>query len=564
MKNKDDTLLRTIILACRHALYVVGAFSFFINILMLTTSIYMLQVYDRVLASRSLDTLIYLTLAALIALMALALLDIARSRILVQVSHWLDNALSPPALQKSADTILKGHGYGSQALRDITTVRQFISGAGIFSLFDMPWVPIYLLAILYLSPLLCLLATIGAILLFATAVANEMLTRQMLVEANTKALAAQYYVDASLRNAEVIQAMGMMPNIIRHWSGLNNVVLQLQTVASNRAGALLAITKFMRFALQILMLALGAYLVIGNSLTGGGMIAGTILLSRALAPVEQGVSVWKQMLAARLAYQRLQKHFSLSIRPESKIKLPVPKGVLTIDDMSYQLANMDHPVLANISIQIRPGEMIAVIGPSGAGKSSLARLIVGALKATKGDIRLDGVDTYSWERTDFGRHVGYVPQDIELFNGTVKDNIARMAEVNDAAVIAAAQLAEVHELILKLPKGYDTKIGGNSFVLSGGQRQRIALARAIYQMPRLLILDEPNSNLDSEGEAALVRTLTAMRESGATQVIISHKPAIVKQVDRIIFIVEGKIQLAGPRDKVLAELQKPSAGGRQS
>src|SRR3990167_3032263 len=320
MNNKNNNILTKITQACRNALYVVGLFSFFINILMLTTSIYMLQVYDRVLASHSYDTLIYLTLAAIIALMTLALLDIARSRILVHVSHWLDNALSAPALEKSPDEILRGHGYGSQVLRDIATVRQFVAGSGIFSLFDAPWVPIYLLAILYLSPILCLLATLGAVVLFALAVVNEMITRHMLTEATTKAIAAQYYVDASLRNAEVIQAMGMMPNIINHWTTKNSIVLNLQTIASNRAGAVLAVTKFMRLTLQIFMLAVGAYLVIGHELTGGGMIAGTILLSRALAPVEQGIGAWKHMLAARLAYHRLQKHFASPSRPETKIK----------------------------------------------------------------------------------------------------------------------------------------------------------------------------------------------------------------------------------------------------
>lgn len=564
MNNKDNNFLRKITLACRNALYMVGLFSFFINILMLTTSIYMLQVYDRVLASRSFDTLIYLTLAALIALMTLALLDIARSRILVHVSHWLDNALSAPALGKSPDQILSGHGYGPQALRDIATLRSFVAGSGIFSLFDAPWVPIYLIAIFYLSPTLGVLATLGAVMLFGLAVINEMITRHMLTEANAKAIAAQYYVDASLRNAEVIQAMGMMPNIIEHWDSKNSAVLHLQMVASNRAGAVLAFTKFMRLALQILMLAVGAYLVIENSLTGGGMIAGTILLSRALAPVEQGIGVWKQMLAARLAYQRLRKHFSAPERPETKIKLPVPKGALNIDNVSYQLPNSDHPILANITLHLKPGEMIAVIGPSGAGKSTLARLIVGALKSTSGDIRLDGVDVYAWERTDFGKYTGYVPQDVELFSGSVKDNIARMGKVDDKAVIAAAQLAEVHEIILKLPKGYDAKIGGSSFVLSGGQRQRIALARAIYQIPRLLVLDEPNANLDSDGEAALQRTLQAMQKNGATQIIISHKPSIVKHADRILFIVDGKIKFFGPREQVLAELQRLSERGKQS
>jgi PrtD family type I secretion system ABC transporter len=563
MNNKSSSFLRKISLACRNALYVVGVFSFFINILMLTTSIYMLQIYDRVLASRSFDTLIYLTIIALIALMTLALLEVARSHILVHVSYWLDNTLNPPALEKSADEILRGHAYGPQAMRDIATIRQFVSGSAIFVLFDAPWVPIYLVAILYLSPPQCLLAVFGTVVLFSLAIVNEMITRKMLAEANAKAIVAQDYVDTSLRNAEVIQAMGMMKNIIRHWDEKNSIVLKLQTIASNRAAVVLAITKFSRFALQILMLALGAYLVIKNELTGGGMIAATILLSRALAPVEQGVAVWKQMLATRLAYHRLQKHFSVVSRQETKIQLPDPKGEILLDKVSYQIPNTNHFILNNISLHIAPGEMIAIIGPSGAGKSTLARLIVGALKASGGEIRLDGVDVYTWERTDFGRHIGYVPQDIELFNSSIKTNIARLDKVDDGAVIAAAQLTEVHEVILKLPKGYDTKIGDHSFVLSGGQRQRIALARAVYQLPRVIMLDEPNANLDSDGETALLRTLLAIRKQGSTQIIISHKPSIVKHVDRILFIVEGKIKMLGSRDQVLKELQQLSERGKQ-
>lgn len=564
MNDKDANILKTITLACRNAISVVGVFSFFINVLMLTTSIYMLQIYDRVLASRSYDTLIFLTIVALVALVALALLDIARSRVLVNISHWLDITLSPPALQKSPDELLRGRRYGAQALRDISTLRQFIAGSGIITLFDAPWMPIYLIAILYLSPALFLLATIGAFLLFGLAILNEIVTRNMLDEANVKAMTAQSYVDASLRNAEVIQAMGMMPSIIQHWEVKNNAVLALQTIASNRASTILAISKFARLALQILMLAVGAYLVIRNDLTGGGMIAATILLSRALAPVEQSISVWKQLLAARLAYRRLEKHFISAARATTSMKLPTPKGAVTLDHVTYQLPNVDHPLLTDISMHIRPGETIAIIGPSGAGKSTLARLIVGALPASSGEIRLDGADVYTWERTDFGTHVGYVPQDVELFNGTIKSNIARMGSIDEAAVIQAAQVADVHNMIVKLPRGYDTKIGFGSFLLSGGQKQRVALARAIYQTPRLIVLDEPNSSLDSEGENALVALLQKMRDAGTTQILITHKPALVMHADRILFLVEGKVKLFGPRDQVLAEIKQLHQKGKQS
>jgi PrtD family type I secretion system ABC transporter len=556
MDDKDANFLKNITHACRNAIYVVGLFSFFINILMLTTSIYMLQIYDRVLASRSYDTLIFLTIVALVALVTLALLDVARSRVLVNISHWLDATVSPKALQKCPDELLRGRQYGPQALRDISTLRQFIAGSGIITLFDAPWLPIYLVAILYLSPSLFFIATLGALILFGLAVMNEYVTRSMLDEASVKAMTAQYYVDASLRNAEVIQAMGMMPNIIQHWEDKNTSVLQLQTIASNRASTVLAISKFARLALQIFMLAIGAYLVIRNDLTGGGMIAATILLSRALAPVEQSIGVWKQTLASRLAYRRLQKHFDASTREEINMKLPDPKGALTLDHVTYQVPNMDHAILTDISMHVRPGEIIAVIGPSGAGKSTLARLIVGALKATNGEIRLDGADVYSWDRREFGKHVGYLPQDIELFNDTIKSNIARMGLIEEKDVISAAELAGVHQLIVKLPKAYDTKIGSGSFLLSGGQKQRIAIARAVYQDPKLLVMDEPNANLDSEGENALVHLLHKLKERSATQILITHKPSLVMHADRILFLIEGKIRLFGPRDQVLAEIKQ--------
>ncbi len=564
MDDKNSDILDFITHACRRAFYVVGIFSFFINILLLTTSIYMLQVYDRVLASRSYDTLIYLTLVAIIALMTLALLDMARSRILVQVSYWLDTSLNRPALERCGDDLLQGRLYGSQALRDIATIRQFVSGSGIFSLFDALWVPIYLIAILYLNIYLFFIATLGAIFLFALAIVNEMITRSLLVEANNQAISSQYYADASLRHAEIIQAMGMMNNVIDHWNKKNSTVLQYQTIASNRSGAILAVSKFVRLALQILMLGIGASLVIANQLTGGGMIASTILLSRALSPVEQAIGIWKQCLGVKQAYCRLQQLYRLPQREQTKIKLPEPHGNISLENITYQLPHTEKPIIHHISLQIKAGEMIALIGPSGAGKSTLARLMIGALKPTSGSIRLDGVDVYSWERRDFGRYVGYLPQDIEIFNGTVKDNIARMGVSDDESVIAAAKLAKVHEQILHLPQGYDTPISDRAYLLSGGIRQRIALARALYQLPRFIILDEPNSHLDSEGEDALLQALLAMRSRNATQIFITHQPSLVKEADKIIFMMDGKIKLAGPREHVLNELHQFSKQAKRS
>lgn len=543
--------------ACRHAWYVTGLFSCTINLFMLTMPIYMLQIYDRVITSRSYDTLLFLTLIALIAIMIQALIDIARGRVLVHLSSWLDRMLSPEALQKCPDELLAGNNYGPQALRDITNLRQFLAGPGMMALFDIPWVPIYLIVVYMLHPVLGVFATISVIVLFAFAVWNELATRHLLNQANSQNINSQQFIDASLRNPEVIQAMGMMPNIINHWKKSNTPVLTLQASASNISGIILSISKFTRTAVQVGVLGIGAYLVIKNELTGGSMVAASILLGRALAPIEQSISFWKPLISARQSYQRLKNHFTQHTRITTEIALPAPKGLLVLENVFYRIPAREQPILMNISLQLNPGKILAVVGNSGAGKSSLSRLIVGAVKASGGQVRLDGADIYSWNRQDFGQYIGYLPQDIELFPGTIKDNIARMGEIDDKAVIDAAQLANVHHIILRLPKGYDTLIGGSGmYSLSGGQRQRIALARALYKEPLLLILDEPNSNLDQDGDIALQAAVLAMRKKGAAQLIVSHRPSILQHVDDVMVISDGKIQLYGPREQVVSELQK--------
>lgn len=541
--------------ACRTALWCVGFFSFFVNILMLTVPIYMLQIFDRVLASQSFDTLIYLTLIAITALCILGLLDLTRNRVLIVVGAWLDKKIGPPALEQCPDEILSGRFYGGQSLRDLTTIRQFIGGAGILALFDIPWLPVYLIVIFMLHPWLGMLGTFGAIVILALAIANELLTRKLLQEANMRALQTQRQTDAALRNSEAIQAMGMMPGIVNHWKGKNKEVLDLQVKASKRSGIILATTKFLRLSLQLLILGIGAYFVVQNELTPGGMIAASILLSRALAPIEQGITTWRMLLQAREAYKRLNEHFLNSSPRIAGVELPKPKGFINLENVFYKLNQQEKPILSNISFKIEPGEMIAVIGPSGAGKSTLARLVTGCWRASAGHVRLDNADVYSWDRAHFGNYCGYLPQDIELFPGTIKDNIARMGEVDDKALIAASQLAGVHEMILHFPAGYETEIQTGMFNLSGGQRQRIALARALYNNPQILILDEPNANLDHDGEAALQKALLTLRERGTTIILISHRTGIVSIVDKILYLGEGKVQAYGPRDEVLTQIQ---------
>jgi ATP-binding cassette, subfamily C, type I secretion system permease/ATPase len=563
MQMKKQSFLDQVVFTSRKAFGFVGLFSFFVNMLMLTVPLYMLQLFDRVLASRSYDTLLYLTLIAIVGLGVLALLDMARSRIMIRVSSWLDYVLSPVAIAKSADEILQGRTYGPQSLRDINSIRQFLGGTGVFALFDSPWVPVFLLVIFLLHPMLGVFALFGAIALFALALTNEIMTREPLSEANTKSIETLKQTDLAMRNAEVIQAMGMMPSIIERWYKKNAEVLSAQLEANNRASIILSSSKFLRLALQLLMLGLGAFFVVKGQLTPGAMIAASILLTRALAPVEQAIGAWKQLVAARQAYHRLEQHFQMESQRGAGIQLPTPKGLVTVEGMSFVPPGQRHPILYNINYQFKPASMVAIIGPAAAGKSSMARLIVGAWKATTGSIRLDGADVYTWDRTDFGKHVGYLPQDVELFTGTVKENIARLGEPDDEAVIAAAQMAGVHELILRLPEGYDTMVDSSAYQLSGGQRQRIALARALYKQPKLLVLDEPNSNLDSQGEDALTAALVKMRELGSTIIVIAHRPHIVKHVDEIIVLNAGKIQFAGPRDQILKQMQEIAQASRQ-
>lgn len=550
------SLLQVAVKASKSALYFVGIFSFFVNIFMLTVPIYMLQLFDRVLAGHNYDTLIFLTIIACIALLTFSLLDIVRSHILIRMSHWLGEYLSPAALARCPDEILQGRPYGPQALRDISNVRQFIAGPSIFTLFDSPWVPIYLFIIYLLHPLLGLLATIGAIILFSLALLNEYATRQPLVEANTLAVEMQAHTDAALHNAEVIQAMGMMPTITKNWFGKNQTILNLQDIASQRASIILSSSKMIRLMLQIFMLGTGAYLAIQNVITPGIMIVGSILMARALAPVEQAIGAWKHMINTQQAYHRLQEHFATPENRETGIQLPTPQGEIAFENVYYVPKGTDRPIVNNFSCKIAPGSIVALIGPSGAGKTTLARLLVGAWQPTRGTVRLDGADVYHWDREDFGKHIGYLPQDVELFSGTIKENIARLGEVDDAAIINAAKLSGVHDMILHFPNGYDTPIGPGEFTLSGGQRQRIALARALYNDPQVIILDEPNASLDNEGEIALQRALISLKKRGATCLLIAHRPVTVQAADQIIVMSQGGIQMAGPKDDIMKELKK--------
>jgi PrtD family type I secretion system ABC transporter len=558
MNEKTTTPLRDAFKKCRFVLLAVAVVSLFVNVLMLTVPLYMLQIYSRVLVSRSEETLIYLSIVAVGALLVVAALDFTRSRILVHLSAWLENRLGPEVLPPAISQQLQSQTYGVQALRDVSQVRQFMASPGIFSLFDAPWVPVYLFVIYLLHPLLFTIAVIGALMLFALALANELATRKPLKAANAQNVGALRKTAAAARNAEVIEAMGLMPGITRRWLSDNQSALQQQMLASDRAGLILTASKFSRLVLQVTMLGVGGYLVLRYELTPGGMIAGSIILSRALQPVEQAIGTWKSLLAARSAYSRLDTFMTQMQQRPAEMSLPQPQGHLNVEKVVITPPGGQKPVLKGVSFALAAGESLAIIGPSAAGKSTLARLIVGAWRPNHGAVRLDGADVYSWERVDFGRHVGYLPQDVELVEDTIEDNIARLGEPDPAAVVAAAQQAGVHEMILRLPDGYRTQIGEGGALLSGGQRQRIGLARALYGGPRLIVLDEPNASLDSEGEDDLLRAMALLKSDGATVVLIAHRPSMVSQVDKILFLRDGLVELFGPRDEVLPQLTRPA------
>ncbi|MGH6866548.1 MAG: type I secretion system permease/ATPase [Methyloceanibacter sp.] len=553
--------LSEILVRCRSGFIAVGAFSMVINLLTLTVSIYMLQVYDRVLTGRSVETLIYLTVITSGALVAIGLLEFLRSRLLVRLGTWIDRAMSPNVFERGLENAVRGVRYRTEALRDVAALRNYLGGAGIMALFDAPWTSIYLVFIFLLHSLLGFLALGGALLLFSLALLNDALTAATLKRANSASTRGYQFAEAAFRNAEAIDGMGMGAALARRWDSVNAHALQLQAKASDRVGLITAVTKPFRLFLQVAVLGLGAWLVLQQELSPGGMVAASIIMSRALTPAEQAIVTWKQTISAREAWTRLSALFQTAPIHHSTMALPRPRGRLTIEGVTYIPAGARHPVLRAISFAIPPGEALAIIGPSAAGKSTLARLIVGLAQPQHGFVRLDGADVFAWSRDNFGHHVGYLPQDVELFPGTVGENIARMEEGEPSEVVFAAKMAGVHELILRLPNAYETEIGEQGANLSGGQRQRIALARALYRRPALLVLDEPNSSLDASGEAALNSAVAAMKLGGCTVVVVAHRPSLMTHIDRILVLHEGKMQLAGPRDAVLAELhhlQRPA------
>ncbi|WP_299619845.1 type I secretion system permease/ATPase [Pelagibius sp.] len=557
MSNKNNNPLGQALKQVRATFLSVGFFSFFINLLMLTGPLYMLQIYDRVLSSGSQHTLIMLTVVAVGMILTSALLELVRSRVLVRIGSRLDSSLSNQLFAGLLRQRLRQSESGqAQPLRDLETLRSFLTGNGLISFFDAPWTPLFLAIVFLFHPLLGLVALSGAVILFALAVISEFATRRPLQDASQDSAAAHGFTENTLRNAEVIEAMGMLPALQARWRSRHQGALAAQAKASDRGGLLTASAKFIRPVLQVAILGTGAYLALQQIITPGVMIAASIIMGRALAPVEGAIGHWRSFVLARGARVRLKDFLAKQPLPGSALPLPRPKGAVSVERLVAAPPGLDKPVLKGISFALDAGESLGIIGPSAAGKSTLARLLIGIWAPAAGHVRLDGADIAEWNHEQLGPFLGYLPQDVELFDGTIADNIARFGNANPEKVVRAAERANVHEMILRLPHGYDTVIGQGGAALSGGQRQRVGLARALYDDPAFIVLDEPNSNLDGEGEDALRRAVADLKASGTTVVVIAHRPSVLAGMDKLLVLRNGLIEQFGPREEVMPKVTK--------
>ncbi|AWC92574.1 TPA: type I secretion system permease/ATPase [Morganella morganii subsp. morganii] len=554
-KTRNDI---TAFIAARKSLFTsLALFSALINLLMLVPSVYMLQVYDRVLPSGNEMTLLMLTLIMAGLLALTGGLDYLRNMLVIRMSNQFDLALNTRVYDAAFQAKLHrtpGH-LPLQAQTDLMILRRFITGNGIFAFLDLPWFPLYLLVIALFNPWLGLFACGGAAVLIALALLNERLSGPPLTAANRCSSAAQGMQSSHFTHTEPAEAMGMQQYLRQRWLNRHCDSLKEQTQASDYSAKIMTITKTVRLILQSLMLGLGGWLALDNTISPGMMIAGSILLGRALSPVEQVTGVWKSAKESRLAYQRLTALLTAHPQPPQKLALPVPQGNLSVSVMQAGYPACDTPLLHNLHFSLAPGEVLGIIGPSGAGKSALAKLLAGLWPAIRGAVRLDGADLCQQDKAVSGKYIGYLPQEIALFPGTIADNIARFdPDADPENIIRAAQLAQVHELILQLPQGYETLTGADGTGLSGGQRQRIALARALYGSPALIILDEPNAALDDAGLSALLTAMNTLKKQGKTIVLITHHKPLLSVTDKLLLLAGGRMQLFGPTEKVIETL----------
>ena len=533
----------------------VAFFSLLTNLLLLAVPIYSLQLFDRVLSSRSMETLELLTVAVAGLLLVHGVLDLLRGLILQRVGLRIEHRLSGAIVSAAIDEAARGNVHSAHGLNDLKEIRTVLTTPSIYALFDAPWTPVFLGIIYLLHPQLGMLAITGTLILVGLALANVWASRKPQNGTAQSAIDSAREINDYLRNAEAVQAMGIAPRIAAKWERDNAEILWLQGLVGRRVAWVSAITKVSRLLMQIGIMGLGVVLTLQNELTPGGMIAASIIMARALSPVEQAVAVWKSWASAWSAYRRLDTALSRMVDTRTSVTLPEPTGLLDLSGVSYHPPGSIAPIVHGVGFRVPAGAAIGLLGPSGAGKSTLARLITGIYAPTRGEVRLDGADLAKWNRNDLGRHVGYLPQNVQLVAGTVAENIARFETARSEDILAAARMAGVHDMIVRLPDGYDTRIGEGGLMLSGGQLQRIGLARALFRLPRLIVLDEPNAHLDPEGEAALGAALETLRAERRTVVTVSHRSSILRFMDYLAIMRNGAVQEFGARDTVLEMLR---------
>lgn len=537
-----------------------GLFSGFINLLYLSSPLYLMQVYNRVLVNENVPTLVVLTLMLAVALLTMAVLDAVRAQVLIRCGVLLDGKLSSRVFDALiARSARQGFSRGTQQLRELDDFRTFVTGPGIYFAYDLPWVPLYLLLLFFIHPVLGTVATIGAVVLFALAFLNELITHGPLEASQSSAKRSFVFTDNILRHADVITAMGMKTAVARHWQRSRASMLHEQAYASDRNAGISATIRFARLLLQSLMLGTGAWLAIDHSIMPATIFAASIVMGRALVPVEQGVAAWKQFIAAREGYRRVRNLLEEFPAPPPRTIVPPARNGIKVDELAYSISSRPQPILRDLSFELPAGLAIGVIGPSGSGKSTLARLLIGAMPPSGGRMRFGGLEYSQWDPCEFGRQVGYLPQDVGLFAGTVRQNIARFGDASIGEIIEAAKLAGIHDMILDLPNQYDTVLGPGGIGLSGGQRQRLALARALLGRPALLVLDEPNANLDTAGEMALKEALSAFKQRGTTIVVITHRTTVLEVVDVLMVLRSGQLEMIGPPQAVYDHLKSVAA-----
>ncbi|WP_323732423.1 type I secretion system permease/ATPase [Candidatus Bandiella euplotis] len=533
-------------------------FGCLINLLMLSTPLYSMQVLDRVLSSQNTDTLLMLTLVIVLALALLGLIQAARSFAMNKMGSWLEDRLSEKVFSNSIRLSLESKAMAnSQQLRDLQTIKTFLTSPGLISIMDMPWAIIFIIVLFILHTAIGFLAVIAGAVLVVFGLIADRATKPMMEMNNENFIKSMRHVDQATRNAEVIEVMGMRKNVIASWQVMNQEVQKTQNLVTKRQATFMEITKFFRLVIQISVTALGAYLVIQGQITSGTIIASSSLVGRALAPFEAAITSWKGFVTCRKAYERLEKSFGRYSDESTRMSLPEPEGRIEVENMYFAPQGAAKHILKGVNFSLNKGEVLAIIGPSGSGKTTLAKLLVGIFNPSIGAVRIDGASLTDWKKEELGPHIGYLPQDVELFSGTVKENIARMElSPNAEDVVIAAQLSGVHDMILQLPLGYDSNIGIDGSMLSGGQKQRVGLARTFYGDPKFIVLDEPNSSLDTQGEEALMTALAVAKEKEITTIIISHKTSVLSIVDKVLVMKDGMVASFGPKKEVMDALKK--------